>query len=161
MLHRRHFLCLAAAALTAHTAQAQITIPPGTKLITLRHADRTGEDLNDTGRIRAQALVGALDGIPIDAIYSPSWARNLNTAVPLAEVRGLTIQHITAENPAIQLMSEGAGKTIVWIGNKGNLQSIWDALAAPEPPPLNYGDLYIIERGNSGNPEVTRQHFGP
>lgn len=162
MLHRRHFLCLAAAAtLTARIAEAQVAIPPGTKLITLRHADRTGEDLNDTGRIRAQALVGALDGIPIDAIYSPGWLRNLNTAVPLAQARGLTVQRIPAENPATQLMSEGAGKTIVWIGNKGNLQSIWDALAAPEPPPLNYGDLYIVERGYSGNPTVTRQYFGP
>lgn len=93
--------------------------------------------------------------------YHPGWLRNLNTTAPLAQARGRAVQRISLENPVTQLMSEGAGKTIVWIGNKGNLHSIWGALAAPEPPPLNYGDLYIVERGKSGSPEVTRQHFGP
>ncbi len=160
MLDRRHFLGLIAAALIAAPAQAGIAIPPGTKLIIVRHADRTGEDLNEKGKARAQALVAALDGIPIDAIFSPGFNRNLDTAAPLAAARGLTVTRIPANNPAARLMFEGAGKTIVWIGNKGNLQSIWDDLAAPGPAPLEYGDLFIVEPGSSG-PRVTRRRFGP
>lgn len=162
MLHRRQFLILTTASLAACAAPGtRVAIPPGTKLIILRHADRYDEDLNDTGKARAQALVAALDGIAIDAIFSPGIKRNLDTAAPLARARGLTVQRIPAENPAAKLMAAGAGKTIVWVGNKGNLASIWDALAAPEPPPLDYGDLYIVERARVGSPIVTRRRFEP
>jgi hypothetical protein len=163
MLPRRSFLVLTAAALTACAAPGQVTIPPGTTLIVTRHGDRDGSDemLNDTGRARAQALVDALKGIPIDAIYSPGIQRNLDTAAPLATARGLTVQRIPAENPAARLMALGAGKTIVWVGNKGNMQSIWDALGAPEPPPLTYGDLFIVTRARVGSPLVERRRYGP
>ncbi|KMW59303.1 hypothetical protein AIOL_004285 [Candidatus Rhodobacter oscarellae] len=138
-----------------------MSVPPETTLIILRHADRVGEDLTEQGIARAEALVAALEGVPIDAIYAPGIKRNLETAVPLARARGLTVQRIPAENPAAQLMASGAGKTIVWIGNKGNLQSIWDAISAPEPPPLNYGDLFFVTRARVGSPLVERRRVEP
>jgi len=158
MLTRRLFLLasLAACAPTGH-----VPIPKGTRLIILRHADRDGDDLSAKGRARAEALVAALADEPVDAIYSPGIQRNLDTAAPLAKARGLEIQRIPAENPAAKLMAAGAGKTIVWVGNKGNLQSIWDALSAPEPPPLEYGDLFIVEPARVGSPIITRRRFGP
>ena len=163
MLHRRLFLGLVVflAACSTVSSPGQVPFPPDTTLIILRHADRTGEDLNETGLTRAQALVQALDGIPIDAIYSPGIQRNLDTAAPLAQARGLQIQRIPADNPAARLLAEGRGKTIVWVGNKGNLQSIWDAIAAPEPPPLTYGDLFIVTKARIGSPLVERRRHGP
>ena len=160
MLSRRALLGLIVL-LAACASPGQVAFPPDTTLIILRHADRTGEDLNDKGIARAQALVQALDGIPIDAIYSPGIQRNLDTAAPLAAARGLEIKRIPAENPAARLLSEGAGKTIVWVGNKGNLQSIWDSIAAPEPPPLEYGDLFIVTKARVGSPLVERRRHGP
>ena len=162
MLHRRHFLSLTAAtALAGCAPPGHVAFPPDTKLIILRHGDRDNENLSDKGRARAQALVSALDGIPIDAIYSPGIKRNLDTAAPLAKARRLEVQRIPTENPAARLLSESAGKTVVWVGNKGNLKSIWDAISAPEPPPLEYGDLYFVERARVGSPLVTRTRFGP
>lgn len=161
MLNRRSFIVLTAAGLAACAPPADVSVPADTQLIVLRHADRSGDDLSEQGRARAQALIGALDGIEIDAIYSPGIQRNLDTAAPLAAARGLEIQRIPAENPAARLMSEGAGKTIVWIGNKGNLASIWEALALPEPPPVEYGDLYIVGARSIGGPSVIRRQFGP
>ena len=163
MLHRRLFLGLVVflAACATISSPGRVPFPPDTTLIILRHADRTGEDLNETGLARAEALVGALDGIPIDAIYSPGIQRNLDTAAPLARARGLDIQRIPADDPAARLLSEGADKTIVWVGNKGNLQSIWDAIAAPEPPPLVYGDLFIVTKARVGSPLVERRRHGP
>ena len=99
--------------------------------------------------------------IPVDAIYSPGIQRNLDTAAPLATARGITIQRIPAENPAARIMAAGAGKTVVWVGNKGNLNSIWDALHAPGEPPLTYGDLFTVTRARIGSPLVTRARFGP
>lgn len=163
MMHRRAALLVLAGGLAAcapTTGSGKVPMPSGTRLIVLRHADRVGEDLTPEGEARARALVGALEGIPIDAIYSPGIKRNLDTAAPLAAARGLTVERIPAENPAATLMARGAGRSIVWIGNKGNLQAIWDALDAPGPPPLEYGDLHIVEPGRPGPPGVTRRRFG-
>ncbi len=157
----RRALILLGLLLAACASPGSVPVPPGTTLIVLRHADRVGEDLTDKGVARAEALVQALDGIAVDAIYSPGIKRNLDTAAPLARARGLPVRRIPAENPAARLMAEGAGKTVVWIGNKGNLQSIWDAIAAPEPAPLDYGDLFIVTRARVGSPLVERRRFGP
>ena len=107
MLFRRQFLALGGTALLAACASggAHVAIPPGTTLIALRHGDRDGENLTDKGHARAAALVEALKGMPVDAIYSPGIKRNLDTAAPLATARGLTVQRIPAENPAARLMS--------------------------------------------------------
>jgi len=162
MKTRRTFLTLsAAAALTACASDSHVPVPANTTLIILRHADRDGEDLSAKGIERAEALVAVLKGTHIDAIYSPGIQRNLDTAAPLAKARGITIQRIPAENPAAKIMAEGAGKTVVWVGNKGNLNSIWDALHAPGEPPLNYGDLFTVTRARIGSPLVTRARFGP
>ncbi len=161
MMFRRHFLALAAAGLAAACAPAaDVAIPDGTSLIILRHADRAGEDLNEKGIARSQALVTALDGTGIDAIYSRDIQRNLDTAAPLAQARGLEVQIISDLNPTASLMTAGTGKTIVWVGNKGNLNTIWETLMLPGPPPLEYGDLYTVSRSAFGRPVVSRQRFG-
>jgi histidine phosphatase superfamily protein (branch 1) len=162
MFHRRQFLAISAAAVLGGCATpGQVAMPADTTLIILRHGDRDAEELNETGRARAAALVPALASVQIDAIYSPGIKRNLDTAAPLAAARGLTVQRIPTENPAARLMAEGAGKTIVWIGNKGNLASIWQALGAPDPAPLQYGDLFFVTPARFGSPRVIRQRFGP
>ena len=162
ILDRRKFVALTTiAAVSACVAAGPVDIPTGTRIIILRHADRDGAELNEIGRARALALVPALENIEIDAIYSPGFQRNLDTAAPLSAARRLPIQRLPVANPAARLMAEGGGKTIVWVGNKDNLAAIWEAFGAPEPPPLNYGDLYIVEPSRFGNPHVVRSHFGP
>ncbi len=136
-------------------------MPDGTTLIILRHADRLGDDLSDKGHARAAALVGALDGVEIDAIYTLGIQRNLDTATPLAAARGLPVETIFGGNPTSRLMSEGAGETIVWVGNKDNLAAIWDSLSLPAPPPLEYGDLFFVEPTDGGPPSVERRRFEP
>jgi hypothetical protein len=140
--------------------KADVPFPDGTSLIILRHADRAGENLNEKGIARSQALVTALEGTPVDAIYSRDIQRNLDTAAPLAEARGLEVQIISDVNPTLSLMKAGAGKSIVWVGNKGNLNTIWETLMLPGSPPLEYGDLYTVSRSALGRPSVSRQQFG-
>ena len=108
-----------------------VVIPRGARLIILRHADREGDHLTALGRQRAKALVGALKNEKIDAIYYPGIRRNYETAAPLAEARDVPMHRITEEHPAARLMQVGAGRSIVWVGNKGNLHSIWKDLGAP------------------------------
>ena len=160
-MYRRSLLLLICTVLIACGAPRQVDFPRDTTLIILRHADREGEDLTTTGIARANALVKALEGVDINAIYSPGIKRNIETAAPLARDRGITIQRIPAENPAAQLMASGAGKTIVWVGNKGNLNAIWDAIGAPGLPPLTYGDLFFVTRARLGSLSVERRRVEP
>lgn len=134
-----------------------VLVPQETTLIILRHGDRTGDDLNTTGIARANALVTTFDGIEIDAIFSPGIQRNLDTAAPLSAARGIPVTRVAMENPARRIMSAGAGKTVVWIGNSGNLRSIWESLAAPGAPPVEYGDLFFITPRPNGAPAVERR----
>lgn len=161
-MKRRDFLALSGAGvLMACTRPGVLGLAPNTTLIIVRHGDRTGEDLNAIGRARARALVGALDGVHVDAIYSPSVQRNLDTAQPLATDRNLPINRLPANGMATRLINESAGKTVVWVGNKGNLREIWDALGAGGEPPLNYGDLFIVTANRFGMLRVDRRQHGP
>lgn len=162
MHNRRVFCTLALAGLAAACASpGAVAIPDGTQLIILRHADRAGDDLNTLGIARSQALVTALEGVRIDAIYARDIQRNLDTAAPLAADRGIGVQVINDMNPTARLMEAGAGRTIVWVGNKDNLKTIWKTLQLPGPPPLDYGDLYIAAPSRFGRPQVDRRRFGP
>ncbi len=175
MLRRAFLILILGLGLAACTPARDLSMPADTTFIVLRHADRTGEDLSDKGRARADALVEALQGTPIDAIYSPGIQRNLDTAAPLASARGLEVEpsaplasargleveRFSAERAATNLVSLGAGRTVVWVGNKGNLNAIWDELSLPGPPPLEYGDLFFVTRDGTARTVVTRQRFGP
>lgn len=86
------------------------------RLILVRHGETTanvaqlldtaepGADLTDTGRAQAVALVDALDGTAIDAIYASTLVRTQQTAAPLAAARGLAV-HI---RPGLREISAGA-----------------------------------------------------
>ena len=128
-----------------------------------RHADRDGVQLSEKDRARAKALVEALDGTSIDAIYSPSIRGNLYIAAPLTTARGMEIKRTNAFDPAnafLDVVAASAGQTIVWVGNMDNLSPIWKSLALDGPPPLAHGDLFIVESVPSAMPKVTRRRFG-
>jgi hypothetical protein len=139
-------------------APGSVPLAPGTTLIVLRHAERHGEALSQQGHVRARRLVEALAGTEIDAIYTREIPRNLETAAPLAEARGLPVAVIDAPDPAPELARLGAGRTVVWVGNKNNLEAIWTTLGAPGEPPLDYGDMHVLTPGTP--PGVDRRRFG-
>ena len=143
------------------TETSQVSFPRDTTLIILRHADRDGEDLSRKGIARSKALVRALDGVKIDAIYSPGLAGSVDTARPLAKSRNLDILRLKLDDPAARLLQAGKGKSIVWVGNKGNIASIWEAIGATGPAPLEYGDLYLVTRPQGGKLNIDRRRFEP
>ena len=99
----------------------------------------------------------ALDGVPIEAIYSPGIQRNLDTAAPLARARGVEITRVAVSHIARRIARLSAGRSVVWVGNQGNLREIWDELGLEGPPPLEYGDLFIVETDASGTARIDRR----
>ncbi len=161
-MHRRHFLTLVPLSLAAcAVAPGALALAPNSTLIVTRHADRDGEDLSATGRQRARDLVQAVEGFDIAAIYSPGIQRNLDTAAPLSAARGLPVERRPQEAPTAALVREGAGRTVIWIGNKGNIATIWEDLRLSGPAPLDYGDLFILRSDAAGAVTVERRRYGP
>jgi hypothetical protein len=136
-----------------------------TTIILTRHSDRDplAEDLNDKGRLRAEALVEAVGDMNITAIYSPDLKRNLETAKPLAKHLGIKVQVLgSSENEVTTaILTRNPGEVVIWIGNSGNLKEIYSHLGGEGAPPINYGDLYIVEVKDSGDPVVTKKRYGP
>ncbi len=56
-----------------------------------RYVGREDEPLDAVGREQAAALVGLLAGRPLDAIYCSPLSRARDTALPLADARGLAV----------------------------------------------------------------------
>jgi len=140
---------------------------PGTTttIVLTRHSDRDplAEDLNDKGRLRAETLVKAVGDINITAIYSPDMKRNLETAKPLAKRLEIEVQVLNpSENHVVTtILTRNPGEVVIWIGNSRNLKGIYLLLGGKGVPPINYGDLYIVEVKDSGDPVVTKKRYGP
>lgn len=160
LLNRRGVLLLGLAGLAACAPISRLrgrSLAPNSRLIIYRHADRTDENLTERGIARAAAFAEALDGIPIDAIYSPGITRNLDTAAPLSEARGIPVQRVAVGDIPHRIARLSAGRSIVWIGNRGNLRAIWDQLGLLDPPPLEYGDLHIVTTDAEGAVTIDRR----
>ena len=140
---------------------------PGTTttVILTRHADRDpmATELNDQGRLRAQALVEAVAEMNITAIYSPDLKRNLDTARPLAEHLGIEVQIIGASKYEVSktILTKHPGEVVIGIGKSGNLKEIYPFLGGEGAPPTVYGDLFIMKIRDSGSPEVIKKRYGP
>ncbi len=164
MIARRSFLSgvlCAAAACAPVGRSARSELAPGSRLIIYRHADRDEEVLSALGHHRAAAFVKALEGVPIDAIHTLAVARNLQTAAPLAQARGLSVQTLPPARLAPRLARSAAGRSIVWIGNKNNLRAIWAGLDLPDDPPLSYGNLVIVTTDSAGEVHLVRSMVAP
>ena len=160
-MHRRTLV--AGLAATTALAACGTSLPAGAgsgTLIVVRHGERTGEDLNAEGLARAAALPGALASLAVDGIYAPDTRRNIDTATPLAQAKGLTVQVIPAVDVARAMFRRQPGGTLVWVGNKDNIVALWDEIGATGEPPLLYGDLVVVAMNGLRAGRIQRLHFG-
>jgi hypothetical protein len=165
-------LCVALAGLVTSCAFGTLRSKPGTTttVILLRHADRSGnlEELNAKGRERAEALVPAVSGMGVTAIYSPDVKRNLDTVRPLAAKLGVDITvkpdptFWTTRDIVREMLTKHAGGVVVFVGNvSGNLQEVYRSLGGTDSPPEEYGDLFVLTVPDQGAVKVDRRRFGP
>jgi hypothetical protein len=145
---------------------------PGTTttVILTRHADRTGEseELNETGVERARALVEAVRGLSVTAIYSPNSGRNVATVEPLSAALGIPITRtpqvtlFVAQAIAREILDKHAGGVVVFVGNvSGNLQAMNQLLGGSGTGPIEYGELHILTVPDEGPVTVDKRRYGP
>ncbi len=166
---KRLFICGILLLLLLVTGCAsQVLSPEGTTttVVLIRHAERTTitKQLTEGGRRRAAALPAAVADLDINAIYSPRLDRNIDTVRPLAKERNLEITLVAPdadhEQVTRRLITDHPGGTVLWVGNKANLDSIYFNLGGKGKPPVEYGELYVVRVSDAGKPEVIKKHYG-
>ncbi|EBA07141.1 histidine phosphatase family protein [Sagittula stellata] len=162
-MFRRTFLLSMPALVACSVAPQGLSLAPESTLILTRHADRQDnlDLLSDTGRDRARALVAATKDLIVTRIHAPGIDRNLATAAPLAKALDLPVERIPQEHPTAALVQSAQGRSVIWIGNKGNLTRIWEDLRLTGPAPLEYGDLAILRADANGTATIERRRYGP
>lgn len=158
-LKKLQFLILAAAGMALNACTERAPDLDG-QLIVLRHADRTFAPLNDKGVARASQLPAALEGIEIDAIYATDRGRNIATATPLAQERGLDVTVLPAIGAGTKILTDNPGKTSVWVGNQENLGFLFMELGIDAKPPVQFGDVYLLDIEPGREPSVRKGYYG-
>ncbi len=145
-------------------ACANVKAPEGTSttVILLRHADRYQweKKLNEKGEERAKALPGAVADLDIDVIYSPDKKRNLDTVKPLIAERNIELRVVDTSGVAQRMVEENPGKTVLWVGNTDNLETIYKQYGGDGPPPEIYGQIYVLTITDKGLAAKEERNFG-
>jgi broad specificity phosphatase PhoE len=152
-----------------------VAVRAPTTIYVVRHAERVSEadrdsPLSETGVVRSRALVEALGGSGVEAIYVTQYQRTRQTAEPLATHLGLAVRTDTTTGgtePARQLarrvLERHRGETVLIVGHSNTVPAIVHALGGPELPELEssrYGDLFVITIPATGTVRTVRAQFG-
>jgi len=140
---------------------------PGTEttIILTRHAEKTAitNDLTEKGRARAQSLARLLADKKVTAIFCPDIKRNLDTAEPLAKKMNIQITVVSStpypDRVIKAMLSQHSGGVILWVGNTTNLSDFYSQLGGKGEAPDNYGDLFIMNIKDQGEPEVVKTRY--
>ncbi|MBL1219599.1 histidine phosphatase family protein [Chryseobacterium sp. L7] len=111
-----------------------------TVCILLRHAEKensgTDPDLTTAGKLRADELKRLLGNVHIDHIYTTPYNRTRQTAMPLAESKGIVVKEYTpaATLAATQLfisniLAQNQGKVVVIVGHSNTVPEMVKVLS--------------------------------
>ncbi|MDP1976310.1 phosphoglycerate mutase family protein [Undibacterium sp.] len=110
-------------------------------IILVRHAEKSADNLADPslsalGQARAQALAIALQHSAVSNIFTTQFKRTRETALPLAQARGITPQVLGAKrgaehiNEVVAAVRASTGVVLV-VGHSNTVPAIASALGAP------------------------------
>jgi broad specificity phosphatase PhoE len=154
---RRFLLALLCTLALGSRAAAQMK---PTVVILVRHAEKGTEPaadppLTDAGVARAKALAATLANMNVQAVISTELTRTRETARPVAEARGLTIEtvHTGAKDAHVKAVADAvrahAGQVVLVVGHSNTVPAIIGALGGPKLADIcdsqysNYFVLYL------------------
>jgi broad specificity phosphatase PhoE len=140
-------------------------------VILVRHAEKAdaGDDppLTQEGRERALALAHVLGEVEIAAIYATPYARTRETARALAELRGIPVTTVPADNygqrMAAMIRSQHMGETVVLVSHSNTVPALIEELGAGPGPLIDedeYDDLYVVTIDALGNAVLLNLRYG-
>ena len=130
-------------------------LTPLTTVILVRHADKTGEELNTLGLARAQELKRVLSESNITTIYASNVNRTQQTALPLATLLGLNLHIYNPNNLQTELVDDirlnHRGEVVLVVGHSNTISPTIGMLGISSPPPnipdTEFDNLYVVYFG--------------
>lgn len=141
-----------------------------TSFLLVRHAESTANagayfgsqsdaQLSEKGRLQVDALVKALRGVPIDAVYSSDLSRARDTVAPLALERRLPL----VTTPRLREREMGVLTGLTFEEAKARHPQLWRDLLARTPaaaPPGGESHIALYERVSAILDELAKKHPG-
>ena len=142
-----------------------------TTVILVRHAEKAdaGDDppLTEGGKDRALALAHVLGEVDVDAVYSTPYARTRETAWPLAQLQGLPVTEVPAddygERMATLIRSQHVGDIVVAVSHSNTVPVLIQELGAGPAPVIEedeYDDLYVVTIDALGKAMLLNLRYG-
>ncbi|MBT8402933.1 MAG: histidine phosphatase family protein [Gemmatimonadetes bacterium] len=158
--------------LASGPALAQATDVDGGSIVWLvRHAERAdaGADdqpdpeLSDVGRVRAAELARFLGEAGLTSIYSTSYQRTMQTADPLAQALGLTVESYDPRSMGslIEILRR-PGRHLV-VGHSNTTPALVEQLGGDPGSSIEveeYDRIYVLHIGRDGDVQTTVLRFG-
>ncbi|GJM34529.1 MAG: hypothetical protein DHS20C18_35300 [Saprospiraceae bacterium] len=142
-----------------------------TTFILLRHAETSGAgsnpNLSTEGVERTAELVRLLKNVSLDAVFSTNYNRTRQTAQPVADDLGLTVDIYDGFtlNPLIDgALVDYHGSAVLVVGHSNTTQDLLNILTGentfPEIPETQYDNLYLVTVFEKGRSEVVHLKYG-
>jgi len=149
-----------------------------TTVIFVRHAEKAAEPagdpgLSEAGKRRAAELARQLvdadvvPGLGVDAVFSTPFRRTEETAKPVADALGLSINAYDAADTELfieELVKEYKGKIILVVGHSNTVpQMIGNMGASKNVPPIaenEYDNIYLVSIPWFGKTKTIRLRYG-
>ncbi len=149
-----------------------------TTVIFVRHAEKAAEPsddpgLSEAGKRRAAELARQLvdadvvPGLGVDAVFSTPYRRTEETAKPVADALGLTINAYDAADTELfieELVREYKGKIILVVGHSNTVpEMIGNMGASKKVPPIaenEYDNIYLVSIPWFGKTKTIRLRYG-
>jgi broad specificity phosphatase PhoE len=148
-----------------------------TTMIFVRHAEKALIPVDDPGlsadgQLRAaelaRQLVDADVVAGIDAIYSTSYRRTVETAQPVADALGIPINRYDPDDDDEQVVDamvrEHKGKIILVVGHSNTVPALIAALGASKKVPpiaeMEYDNIYLVSIPWFGKTKTIRLRYG-
>lgn len=145
---------------------------PATILYLVRHAEKmpateenpSDPSLSEEGKVRAQQLAQTLRAAGITRIYSSDFARTRETARPLADVLGLTVEIYDAralQDFAASLKTQ-TGRIVV-VGHSNTTPALAEMLGGDAGEPITeeeYDRLYALIKDAQGEVTTLSLRYG-
>ena len=150
----------------------------GTTVVVVRHAEKAtlpAEDpvLTEMGMQRAEIFATMLDSARVSAIYTTQFARNIQTAGPLARRQGISPTVLPISSGKVPEYAQALqrdialnhpGATVVVVAHSNTIDDILLALGGPDVGDLredDYNRIFILSVGNSSEASLTEAAFPP
>lgn len=153
---------------SSETEQVGEDLPPSV-IYLVRHAEKAEENpedpgLTDSGQARADLLVHLLAEAQLDGVWSTDTRRTRNTAAPVADAKGLSIELYDPRGmPAFARVLKARGGRHLVVGHSNTTPSFVEALGGDAMSSIvdaEYDRFYIVTAGPDGHVETVLLRFG-